>query len=131
MPIGERRLKRSALIDVAGMVRSFNYAAHHGLLESRTIRPVDQTILEGYADLWSTRASQVFLTSYLKKADSAVFIPKDQDDLRLLLRSFLILKALYELRYELNNRPKWVAIPLRGILRLLDNPRPGELNERV
>ena len=88
-PIGERRLKRSALIDVAGMLRSFNYAAHHELLESRTIRPVDQTTLEAYADLWSTRASQVFLTAYLEKAGSAVFIPKDQDDLRLLLRSFL------------------------------------------
>ena len=130
-PIGERRLKRSALIDVAGMLRSFNYAAHHGLLESRTIRPVDQTTLEAYADLWSTRASQVFLTAYLERAGNAVFIPHDQDDLRLLLRSFLIVKALYELRYELNNRPKWVAIPLRGILRLLDESEIGELNERV
>jgi maltose alpha-D-glucosyltransferase/alpha-amylase len=119
-PIGERRLKRSALIDVAGMLRSFNYAAHHGLLESRTIRLVDQPTLEGYADLWSTRASQVFLKNYLDKAAGAPFIPKSQEDLRFLLRSFLILKALYELRYELNNRPKWVAIPLRGILSLLD-----------
>jgi maltose alpha-D-glucosyltransferase/alpha-amylase len=130
-PIGERRLKRSALIDVAGMLRSFNYAAHHGLLESRTIRPVDQATLEAYADLWSTRASQVFLTTYLERAGNAVFIPHDQDDLRLLLRSFLIVKALYELRYELNNRPKWVAIPLRGILSLLDESEIGVLNERV
>jgi maltose alpha-D-glucosyltransferase/alpha-amylase len=119
-PLGERRLKRCALIDVAGMLRSFNYAAHHGLLESRTIRPVDQATLEAYADLWSTRASQVFLRAYLEKASNAVFVPKDQDDLKLLLRCFLILKALYELRYELNNRPKWVPIPLRGILKLLE-----------
>jgi maltose alpha-D-glucosyltransferase/alpha-amylase len=119
-PIGERRLKRSPLIDVAGMLRSFNYAAHHGLLESRTIRPVDQQTLETYADLWSTAASQVFLKAYLEKAGNASFIPKDQEDFRLLLRSFLILKALYELRYELNNRPKWVAIPLRGILSLIN-----------
>ena len=118
-PIGERRLKRSALIDVAGMLRSFNYAAHHGLLESRTIRPVDQPTLETYADLWSTAASQVFLKAYLAKAGNAPFIPKDPGDFRLLLRSFLILKALYELRYELNNRPKWVAIPLRGLLGLI------------
>jgi maltose alpha-D-glucosyltransferase/alpha-amylase len=116
-PIGERRLKRSALIDVAGMLRSFNYAAHHGLLESRTIRPVDQPTLETYADLWSTAASQVFLKAYLAKAGNASFIPKK--DFRPLLQSFLILKALYELRYELNNRPKWVAIPLRGILGLI------------
>jgi maltose alpha-D-glucosyltransferase/alpha-amylase len=118
-PIGERRLKRSALIDVAGMLRSFNYAAHHGLLESRTIRPVDQPTLETFADLWSTAASQVFLKPYLAKAANAPFIPKDPKDFRLLLRSFLILKALYELRYELNNRPKWVAIPLRGLLGLI------------
>src|SRR6202011_1459133 len=117
-PLGERRLKRSALIDVAGMLRSFNFAAYHGLLESRTVRPVDQPTLETYADLWSTAASQVFLKTYLAKAGNASFIPKDPEDLRLLLRSFLILKALYELRYELNNRPKWVAIPLRGILSL-------------
>jgi maltose alpha-D-glucosyltransferase/alpha-amylase len=118
-PIGERRLKRSALIDVAGMLRSFNFAAYHGLLGSRTVRPVDQPTLETYADLWSTAASQVFLKTYLAKAGNASFIPKDPEDLRLLLRSFLILKALYELRYELNNRPKWVAIPLRGILSLI------------
>jgi maltose alpha-D-glucosyltransferase/alpha-amylase len=124
-PLGERRLKRSALIDVAGMLRSFNYAAHHGLFESRTIRPVDQATLEAYADLWSTRASQVFLRAYLEKASNAVFVPKDQDDLKLLLRSFLILKALYELRYELNNRPKWVAIPLRGILSLIEEVAPA------
>jgi maltose alpha-D-glucosyltransferase/alpha-amylase len=119
-PLGERRLKRSALIDVAGMMRSFSYAAHHRLLESRTVRPQDRDVLEGYADLWSTRASQVFLHAYLERSAGAVFLPQQDEDLRLLLRSFLILKALYELRYELNNRPKWVAIPLRGVLRLLD-----------
>jgi maltose alpha-D-glucosyltransferase / alpha-amylase len=120
-PIGERRLKRCALIDVAGMVRSFHYAAHYGLLESRTVRPIDQTVLEAYGDLWSVRAGQVFLAAYREKAANAVFVPKVESDFRLLLRSFLILKAFYELRYELNNRPKWVAIPLRGISRLLDD----------
>jgi maltose alpha-D-glucosyltransferase/alpha-amylase len=118
-PIGERRLKRSALVDVAGMLRSFNYAAHHGLLESRTIRPFDRPTLETYADIWSTRTSQVFLSSYLDRAGTASFVPKEQGDLRLLLRSFLIHKALYELRYELDNRPNWVAIPLRGLLSLI------------
>jgi maltose alpha-D-glucosyltransferase/alpha-amylase len=120
-PIGERRLKRCALIDVAGMLRSFHYAAHYGLLESRTVRPFDQTVLEAYGDLWSVRAGQVFLAAYREKAANAVFVPKIESDFRLLLRSFLILKAFYELRYELNNRPKWVAIPLRGISRLLDD----------
>jgi len=119
-PLGERRLKRSALVDVAGMLRSFDYAAHYGLVESRTVRPLDRGVLEGYADLWATRASQVFVGAYLEKADNAVFVPKDRGDLKRLLRSALIQKVLYELRYELNNRPKWVTIPLRGCLRLLE-----------
>jgi maltose alpha-D-glucosyltransferase/alpha-amylase len=123
-PIGERRLKRCALIDVAGMLRSFHYAAHHALLESRTVRPADQNVLEGYADLWSVRAGQVFLAAYREKAAEAAFVPKNESDYRLLLRSFLIHKALYELRYELNNRPKWIAIPMRGISKLLDEVSP-------
>jgi maltose alpha-D-glucosyltransferase/alpha-amylase len=116
--LGERRLKRSALIDVAGMFRSFHYAAHYGLLESRTVRPQDRETLGAFADLWATRASQVFLTAYLETGGTASFVPSDRTDLRLLLRSYAILKAMYELRYELNNRPKWTAIPLRGLLQL-------------
>jgi len=116
--LGERRLKRSALIDVAGMFRSFHYAAHYGLLESRTVRPQDRETLGAFADIWATRASQVFLTAYLETAGTASFVPADRTDLRLLLRSYAILKAMYELRYELNNRPKWTAIPLRGLLQL-------------
>jgi maltose alpha-D-glucosyltransferase/alpha-amylase len=118
--LGERRLKRSALIDVAGMLRSFHYAAHYGLLESRTVRPQDREMLDGYADLWAMRANQVFLGAYLERAGEATFVPKEQGALRLLLRSYLVLKASYELRYELNNRPKWVSIPLRGILKVLE-----------
>jgi maltose alpha-D-glucosyltransferase / alpha-amylase len=117
-PLGERRLKRSALIDVAGMFRSFHYAAHYGLLQSRTVRPHDREALEGFADLWATRASQVFLSAYLEAAGPSPFVPIDRSDLRLLLRSYAILKAMYELRYELNNRPKWAAIPLSGLLQL-------------
>ena len=116
--LGERRLKRSALIDVAGMFRSFHYAAHYGLLESRTVRVQDRETLEAFADIWATRASQVFLAAYLETTGTASFVPADRADLRLLLRSYAILKAMYELRYELNNRPKWTAIPLRGLLQL-------------
>jgi maltose alpha-D-glucosyltransferase/alpha-amylase len=117
-PIGERRLKKSGLIDVAGMLRSFDYAAHQSLTEGRTVRVVDPEILDAFGDLWSTRAGRVFLDAYLAKAHGAAFVPNDQKDLRLLLRSFLIHKAVYELRYELNNRPKWVSTPLRGLLRI-------------
>ncbi len=124
--LGERRLKRSALIDAAGMLRSFHYAAHYGLLESRTVRPQDRDLLGGYGDLWATRASQVFLGAYLEHAKGAPFVPAERSALKALLRSYLVLKVMYELRYELNNRPKWVAIPLRGILRLLDESSQPE-----
>jgi maltose alpha-D-glucosyltransferase / alpha-amylase len=130
-PLGERRLKRSALIDVAGMLRSFHYVAHYGLLESRTVRLFDRGVLEGYADLWSTRASQVFLSAYLDRASNASFLPREQDDVKRLLRSFSILKAMYELRYELNNRPRWIAIPLRGLLHCLDEIPAGHPTQAV
>src|SRR6267378_2200394 len=119
-PLGERRLKRSALIDIAGMLRSFHYAAHYSLFESRTVRPEDRQVLGAFADLWATRAGQVFLGAYLEAAANAVFVPFDRGDLRALLRSYSILKAMYELRYELNNRPKWTAIPLRGLLQVVE-----------
>jgi maltose alpha-D-glucosyltransferase/alpha-amylase len=119
-PLGERRLKRSAMVDIAGMLRSFHYAAHYSLFESRTVRPEDRQTLGAFADLWATRAGQVFLGAYLEAAANAVFVPFDRGDLRALLRSYSILKAMYELRYELNNRPKWTAIPLRGLLQVVD-----------
>jgi maltose alpha-D-glucosyltransferase / alpha-amylase len=125
--LGERRLKRSALIDVAGMFRSFHYVAHYGLLESRTVRPQDRETLGTFADIWATRAAQVFLAAYLETAGAASFVPADRTDLRLLLRSYAILKAMYELRYELNNRPKWAAIPLRGLLQLASKKTAANL----
>jgi maltose alpha-D-glucosyltransferase/alpha-amylase len=118
-PLGERRLKRSAMVDIAGMLRSFHYVAHYSLFESRTVRPEDRQTLGAFADLWATRAGQVFLGAYLETAANAVFVPFDRGDLRALLRSYSIVKAMYELRYELNNRPKWAAIPLRGLLQVL------------
>ena len=79
------------------------------------------------SDLWATRAAQVFMTAYLETAGEASFVPADRTDLRLLLRSYAILKAMYELRYELNNRPKWTAIPLRGLLQLAAKKAPAAL----
>jgi maltose alpha-D-glucosyltransferase/alpha-amylase len=117
--IVERRLKRSELMVVGGMPRSFHYAAHYGLVESRSIAIHDRPGLASFADIWAVRAGQVFLEAYLERAGNAEFVPVDRADLRLLLRSFMIVKAMYELRYELNNRPKWVPIPLRGVLQMI------------
>jgi len=102
------------MVDVSGMLRSFHYAAHYSLFESRTVRPEDRPTLGAFADLWATRAGQVFLGAYLEAAANAVFVPFDRGDLRALLRSYSMLKAMYELRYELNNRPQMDGNSLTG-----------------
>lgn len=115
-PLEQRRAKRSALCDVAGMLRSFHYAAwapffldgRTGTWEAKTLAP--------WAEAWYSRVSDVFLASYLKTAGAAAFLPGDGAATRELLKIFLLEKAVYELGYELNNRPDWVAIPLKGIL---------------
>ncbi|MFH1258516.1 MAG: putative maltokinase, partial [Elusimicrobiota bacterium] len=120
-PVSERRLKRSALRDVAGMMRSFHYAAYAALFLSQSTR-VDTDIsgLESAADLWSSKVAEVFVKSYFETVGQADFLPKEQKDLELLLQVYLLNKAIYELGYELNNRPDWVLIPLRGIKRVLE-----------
>ena len=122
-PVGERRIKRSPLRDVAGMLRSFQYAADAALLArdaGSPVRPEDQVKLEAWARFWQNWVSAAYLKAYLEEASQGAFLPKKKEDLDLLLRVFLLEKALYELSYEMNHRPEWVRIPLRGILRLLD-----------
>jgi maltose alpha-D-glucosyltransferase/alpha-amylase len=118
-PLSERRLKRSPLRDVAGMIRSFHYAAHSALRSYGSIRPEDVIWLEAWAEAWYVAVSGVYLNSYLFTVEDAAFVPKDRKEFEVLLRCFLLEKAVYEVGYELNNRPDWVAIPLRGIERLL------------
>ncbi len=121
-PMNERRLKRSALRDVAGMMRSFHYAAYGALFLDRSMREADVLNLDSAADLWSSTVADVFARAYFKAAGKADFLPKDQKDLNILLEIYLLNKAIYELGYELNNRPGWVIIPLRGIKRILEDP---------
>jgi maltose alpha-D-glucosyltransferase/alpha-amylase len=120
--LGERRLKKSPLRDVAGMIRSFHYAAYLSLLkEAPTIRPEDKPVLEPWADVWYYYISGAFLKSYLEVAGSVQdLIPKDVEELETMLKSYLLDKAIYELGYELNNRPDWVMIPIRGIHHILE-----------
>ena len=117
----ERRLKRLALRDVAGMLRSFDYAAHVAL-QSDQIDATARPRLVGWGDFWSTCVSAAFLKSYLATAGKASFVPQTPDDLDLQLTTMLLEKALYELRYEMNVRPDWVHIPLRGILEVVTPP---------
>jgi maltose alpha-D-glucosyltransferase / alpha-amylase len=124
-PLGERRLKRSALRDVAGMLRSFHYAAYAGLFEQMEAGVVSSgeqlAALEEWTRFWHGWVSTAFLRSYLAAAGEAIFLPTEPAELRTLLEAYLLEKAVYELGYELNNRPTWVRIPLQGILELLES----------
>jgi maltokinase len=112
-PLLERRRKRSPLRDVAGMLRSFAYAASAGELQRGTPAP------EG----WEERTREAFLNGYFGAVDSSL-LPPGEANARTLLTMFELEKAVYELRYELNNRPDWVSIPVAGIARLLEEPLP-------
>jgi maltose alpha-D-glucosyltransferase/alpha-amylase len=121
-PLSERRHKRSALADVAGMLRSFHYAAHGTLLNPRVggqIRPEDVERLEPWSNLWYLWVAATYLRAYLDEARGQPFVPTDRTELAALLEISALQKVLYELDYELNNRPNWVSIPLRGLLDLL------------
>jgi maltose alpha-D-glucosyltransferase/alpha-amylase len=117
-PLSERKLKRSALRDVAGMMRSFQYAAYSALWQP-SMRAEDVPFLEHWADLWYRQVSATFLESYLATAAGASFLPQKEGDLTVLLEAYLLDKAVYEVGYELNHRPDWVLIPIRGIKHLL------------
>ncbi|MFW6123314.1 MAG: putative maltokinase, partial [Thermodesulfobacteriota bacterium] len=120
----ERRLKRAALRDVAGMLRSFHYAANHPILTQAT-RPEDLACLERWADFWQVWVSVTYLREYLDLSRQGTFLPSGQEDLEVLLDALILEKAVYELGYELNNRPDWVKLPLRGIHQLLETLTPA------
>ena len=109
----ERRRKRSPLRDVAGMLRSFAYAATAAELTRDADVPED----------WEERARERFLESYLETVDPAL-MPAGDAAIERLLAVFELEKAVYELRYELNNRPHWVQIPVAGIVRMLEEEVP-------
>lgn len=117
----ERRLKRSALRDVAGMIRSFHYAAFYQLVQNDRFRAEDIAYLEKWAEQWYHYVSSFFMQAYMGKAKGQNFLPDTQEDIDLLLQIFILEKAIYELNYELNMRPDWVLIPLRGIKYIMND----------
>jgi len=126
--LNERRLKRSPLVDVAGMLRSFDYAVHtvlFGAAGAEVIRPEDVPVLTPWARFWQQWASSAFLRAYLQQVADAPLVPRAREELARLLDVLLLEKNTYELGYELNNRPHWVRIPLAGILRTLATRGPA------
>jgi maltose alpha-D-glucosyltransferase/alpha-amylase len=116
--LAERRAKQSPLRDVAGMLRSFSYAAYVALMNYTTRRPEDLSKLMPWARLWERSVAAAFLRAYRETAGGAAYLPAGGADFRQLLRAYLVEKVLSELLYELTNRPAWVRIPLEGILSL-------------
>ena len=123
-PLGVRRLKCSPLRDVAGMLRSFHYAAYAALLgQVPGARPEDFSTLEPWARFWYRAVSAAFLKGYLPAVASASLLPQAPAELGILLDAYLLDKAIYEIGYELNNRPEWTQIPLKGLLELFETER--------
>jgi maltose alpha-D-glucosyltransferase/alpha-amylase len=121
-PLSERRIKRSALRDVSGMLRSFHYAPYAvvlGQVPGVVIRTEDESLLDTAATFWHQTVSAAFLRAYLAASAGAAHLPATREELRILLDAYQLEKALYEIVYELNNRPDWVRIPIRGVLELL------------
>jgi maltose alpha-D-glucosyltransferase / alpha-amylase len=124
--IGDRRYKRSPLRDVAGMLRSFHYAAAVAL-DSGHGRQEDVATLEPWAHVWHRWVGAAFLTAYMARSAGAPYMPSRTRDLELLLDFYLIEKCAYELGYELSSRPDWVAVPLAGLNDILRaDPIPKE-----
>ncbi len=116
--LADRRAKQCPLKDVAGMLRSFSYAAQASLINYATRHPAHLARLEPWADFWERSVGAEFLRAYWETTRNAEFLPTDSGGFRRLLDAFLIDKAIYEVLYELNARPAWVRIPLMGILSL-------------
>jgi maltose alpha-D-glucosyltransferase / alpha-amylase len=123
--LGRRRLKRPAVVDLAGMVRSFHYAGRTAALRlnrdlGTSMVSVDRATIDTWLTFWHRWIAGVFLDAYLDVAGQAAYLPHDLAQLTQLFDFFLLEKAIYELGYETNSRPEWVDIPARGILDILD-----------
>ncbi len=119
-PIGERRIKRLPLVDVAGMVRSFHYAVHSAVRAGDFVEPERAVAIAPWARLWYVSAAGTYLREYLDAVEGAPFHAQAREEMRVLLQALLLDKALYEVLYEANNRPEWLPIPVAGITELVE-----------
>src|SRR5690606_5761008 len=113
-PLQERRRKSSPLRDVAGMLRSFDYAVQSALREFHTDDLRVENTLRAWAAVWEEAVRREFLRGYRQTVGDAPFVPTDDETFERILTIFELQKALYELGYEMDNRPDWITVPLRG-----------------
>jgi len=125
-PLSERRMKRTPFRDVAGLLRSFDYAAHAALqreVEQGAVSAAGLPRFTAWANRWTRWISAACLESYLSHMGTSDILPASAAERALLLDTHLLRKAVYEIGYEANNRPDWLPIPCRGILALLERTR--------
>jgi maltose alpha-D-glucosyltransferase/alpha-amylase len=123
-PLSERRIKRSPLRDVAGMLRSFHYAANAAVLARQPQEQVPERVatLQTAGRMWHAWVCSAFFRSYMERMKDSSLLPSGREGLETLLDAFQLDTCVYEIGYELGSRPGWLRIPLRGILYLLGNP---------
>ncbi len=128
LPLSERRIKRSPLRDVAGMMRSFHYAAWAGLDEHVQRGGSEHERRSNFAAwlrLWHHAVCSVYWRAYAKAMEASDLLPRSESDLRLLLPVFLLNKAVNEIGHELIRRPAWLHVPLQAVLDLLEPDPTG------
>jgi maltose alpha-D-glucosyltransferase/alpha-amylase len=122
-PLVERRQKAPAARDVAGFLRSIDYATGAALARAPNLKAEEYDALTAHARAWSERLGAVYRESYHETLGETPLWPADAEARQRLLDVFLFAKALYEIEYELGNRPDWAAIPIEATLRLLEPRR--------
>ena len=115
----ERRIRRSAMRDLAAMIRSLHYAAYSNILSPEYDQQRKEGNLEEWAETWHYYVSRLYIKGYFDKAGNKDYVPKKHEDFKILMHTFLLEKSLTELNYEIENRPEWIIIPLRGIKAVL------------
>ena len=118
--LSERRLKHSPLKDIAGMLRSFHYVAHGALAQRTSVGIEDRKLLEQWIDPLNAVICRKFMQAYVEDTTQADFLPKDKNEFAILMNLYLLEKAVYELGYEMNNRPEWTSIPLKGLFNIIN-----------
>jgi maltose alpha-D-glucosyltransferase/alpha-amylase len=121
--LSARRLKRSPMSDVAGMIRSFHYAVHHALqvqIERGMLTPDNRIEVAPWALYWKRWVGSAYWRAYRQTMGTSPLLPTERSELKVLFDSYLLDKAVYEIGYELNNRPDWLEIPFEGVLELMN-----------
>ena len=107
------------------MIRSFHYAVYNNILQDKFPTEADTEEKEFWAEQWYHYISGFYMRAYLETMNGKKILPENAEDFEVMMQTFLLEKAIYELGYELNNRPDWVLIPLRGIKAIMNSEQHG------